>query len=326
MIAYFLILAICQISILIFFIVVPVKSSTERLKIFSITPKHLSVLNLLAAIAIFSINRMGQFFCVPVDWSATVLIIFALSMIIYPLLDDKNKANYFISFSHGIGLLICVYCIIFYLSEAIGGLILAFFLGLIIYLPSLAISQIVIQVFKITHVKSKQIIILPAFFIVIVVGLPFIWLGQIIKRFLKSNNIHRVIILSTCIILLIFTSFFVKAYQNIVDNRDAILKVETRVVNEIKSNFFGDYMLEKAIGWGLVYHVEICIYDGWRPPMHDPFLVISNWIVNKGEPLSADFQVKKSLYKQFYPQIPIKKKCSCGIEESNTYFSDPVFQ
>jgi hypothetical protein len=322
---YFIVLAICQISVLIFYSMGVSTPVEGKLKMLIPTAKHLTCLNVLAAIAVFSINRIGQFFCVPVDWAAVFLLLFALSMAIYPFLKEGNKLNYFISFIHGIGLLTCLYCIIFYRIEVIGCMIMSLILGAMIFTPIFAVSEIGRKWFKIKQIRPIQIASMPALFPTIVMALPIFWLILIIKRFIESNKIHKTIIVASCVLMLVLTSFFVKAYTRILDNKAAILKMDTQVVKEIQGDFFGNYMLEKAIGWAIVYHVETCIYDGWRPPMHDPFLVVSFWLSNTGEPLDADFEVKKKLYKAFYPNVVIKKKCSCGIEESNTYFSDKRF-
>jgi hypothetical protein len=325
MLFYLIVLAICQVGILVFYSIESSNPTAGKFKIFIPSPRHLSVVNVLAAIAIFSVNRLGQFFCVPVDWAAIALVIFALSMVIYPFLEEKNKGNYVISFIHGIGLLICLYCIFFYRLEVLGCLFLALIYGAILFAPSYAITELILKWFKIKELRSIRIVSTPALFTAIVVGLPIFWLIQIVKRFIESNKIHKAITVTSCVLMLVLTSFFVNAYKTIIENKEAILKIDSKVISPIQSNFFGNYMLEKAIGWALVYHTETCIYDGWRPPMHDPFLVVSNWLLTTGEPLDSDFDMKVKLYKALYPDVPIKKKCSCGIEESNTYFSDPRF-
>ena len=83
-------------------------------------------------------------------------------------------------------------------------------------------------------------------------------------------------------------------------------------------------MLEKAIGWGIIYHLEVCIYDGWRPPVHEPFLVLGEWIYKRGEPITSDFDLKKKLYHKYYPNVKIKQKCACALEESKGYFSSDL--
>jgi hypothetical protein len=56
--------------------------------------------------------------------------------------------------------------------------------------------------------------------------------------------------------------------------------------------------------------------------MHDPFLVVAEWVWRQGEPITHIFNEKKMLYEKFFPNVRYKKKCSCAIEESETYFKD----
>ena len=102
--------------------------------------------------------------------------------------------------------------------------------------------------------------------------------------------------------------------------------MDMKVIEAVKSNFFTNYMLEKAIGFALVYHTEICIYDGWRPPMHEPFLVVAQYFVDSGGSLGESLEAKIQLYKQLYPNVPVQKKCSCAVEESNRYFNDQILK
>jgi hypothetical protein len=74
MLFYLIVLAICQIGILAFYCIESSNPTAGKFKIIIPSPRHLSVINVLAAIAIFSVNRLGQFFCVPVDWAAIVLV------------------------------------------------------------------------------------------------------------------------------------------------------------------------------------------------------------------------------------------------------------
>lgn len=38
------------------------------------------------------------------------------------------------------------------------------------------------------------------------------------------------------------------------------------------------FITERMLGMHFKYHTELCLYDGWRPPLHDPLLVMASWL------------------------------------------------
>jgi hypothetical protein len=318
---YFILIGICQTVLLIYYALYPANESEGFLKTLFPTKKHLSLVNLTCAVSIFSINRLGQFFCVPVDWASVVLILFTLSMILYSYVEEDNWKHYLLSFMHGIGFLVCIYCIIFYFKDSLVVAVLSFFASFVAFLPSFIISFIVLKLMKRANAnKSLKAAIIPALFLFLTVLLPYFWLIQISLRWIVSTSWHKVTSITAIVMMLTISMFFVKAYKNVLDSRGEVLNQDTQIVSMLQANFFDNYMLERAIGWGLVYHLETCIYDGWRPPMHDPLLVFSEWVWRQGEPITHNFYEKKMLYEKFYPHVSYKKKCSCALEESESYF------
>lgn len=321
---YQITLVICQLAVLIYYIIQPPKLEKETWKSFLPTSKHLFIVNLCAVIAVFSINRLGQYFCVPVDWAAIVLMFFTISMLVEPLLHENSITNYVISFFHGIGFLICIYCIFFYGFYGLIAILLAAIFDSILFVLFNFLTKIIFKLFAIN--LSLQSLMLPTFFFMKVVGLPYFWLARITIRFISVSTIHKHIFAFACSILIAITLCFTMAYKNIIEQKEAILQMDKKVITELQSNFFTNYMLEKAIGFALVYHTEICIYDGWRPPMHDPFLVVASHFVGMNRGVGENLNNKIQLYKQLYPNVAIHKKCSCGFYESHKYFSDPIFK
>ncbi len=92
------------------------------------------------------------------------------------------------------------------------------------------------------------------------------------------------------------------------------------------------YMTERMLGMHFKYHMALCTFDGWRPPMHDPFIVIAVWlnypfmdpstakefrehlfIPGNGPFLNMgpwDPQNRITVYKRVFPDRPIRQKCS----------------
>jgi hypothetical protein len=86
------------------------------------------------------------------------------------------------------------------------------------------------------------------------------------------------------------------------------------------------FMTEKILGMHFIYHTRFCEYDGWRPPIHEPALIIGMWLNGMNDPLN-DLQLMKlddriALYKKFYPNNKVKYECSCAITGSSDYQND----
>lgn len=57
------------------------------------------------------------------------------------------------------------------------------------------------------------------------------------------------------------------------------------------------FMTEKVLGMHFIYHTKFCEYDGWRPPKHEPILVIGLWLNNREYPLNVDLETRLQLFK-----------------------------
>jgi hypothetical protein len=87
-------------------------------------------------------------------------------------------------------------------------------------------------------------------------------------------------------------------------------------------------MTERIAGMHFLYHTSFCIYDGWRPPLHDPAMVLGMRL-NKGrDPLDGmSLEDRVARYHIMYPNRPVKARCACCKESKlNGYFSDTLWQ
>lgn len=87
------------------------------------------------------------------------------------------------------------------------------------------------------------------------------------------------------------------------------------------------FMTEKILGMGIIYHTSFCEYDGWRPPLHEPILVLELWMNNRKNPLD-DISLEKrvELYKRFFPNKKVKYDCSCAISYGSYYHNDKLWK
>ncbi len=88
-------------------------------------------------------------------------------------------------------------------------------------------------------------------------------------------------------------------------------------IKTIITNPLNNYLTELILGAHWKYHTELCLYDGDRPPFHDPVLVIANKILfpyslfNEG----MTWYENKDLYKHIYPEMPTKFDCHCSDKD-----------
>jgi len=86
-------------------------------------------------------------------------------------------------------------------------------------------------------------------------------------------------------------------------------------------------MTEKIIGMHFIYHTRIeMIYDGWRPPKHEPILVIGMWLNHGVEQLKVNLKKRLTLYKKYFTEKQYKFNCSCGIMYSSDYHNDQIWK
>jgi hypothetical protein len=198
------------------------------------------------------------------------------------------------------------YRILFYISSFINGIAFGVFLYCIIFLEEINIYGPLLLLFGI------GIIILTPHFLAI----------QLLVKHL-NNKKSKLLFLSGLCIFLMTACFFGIQYRIAIDS---INKLKKSNYTSLDKNF----MTEKIIGMYFKYHTEICYYDGWRPPIHEPALVIGQWLNNRLDPIglghedeALKFRIK--LYKKFFPAEKIKLDCGCAVEGSDEYFNDRIF-
>lgn len=87
-------------------------------------------------------------------------------------------------------------------------------------------------------------------------------------------------------------------------------------------------MTERILGMHFRYHTRICSYDGWRPPLHDPAMIIGMRLTGGKDPLEGmPLKNRVVLYHKVYPSHPVKARCACSIESMQYgYFDDELWE
>lgn len=87
-----------------------------------------------------------------------------------------------------------------------------------------------------------------------------------------------------------------------------------------------DFMTEHIVGMHFKYYTKTCIWDGWRPPVHEPLFVLGLWMNKMKDPLQvASLRERVELYIKLYPNKPYKMKCSCNGSTWHTYELDDLW-
>jgi hypothetical protein len=264
----------------------------KRIITYMSNPRGLVNVNAILLLAVILGNSLLQAFCIPTFWASLLLVICFLNTIVYPCLNQNSLWYYFSNYISGISLGVFVYCTLFLEHINFYGLFAIFFFGLGL----------------LTYV--------PLFFII----------QLLYKHIIASKKVLTKVLF--CLGLL---SFLLAAYFFNYQYKQALVSIE-----KFKQSNFTEldktFMTEKILGMYFKYHTEICEYDGWRPPLHEPALVIGQLFNGRNDPLSVSSQnrfnlsERKKLYKKFFPDKKVKLNCSCAVNYSGFYHNDSLFK
>jgi hypothetical protein len=264
----------------------------KRIKTYLSNPKKLTKVNAILLLAVILGNSLLQAFCIPTLWASSLLLICFLNTIFYPRLNQNSFLYYFSNYISGISLGVFVYCTLFLEHINFYGLFAILFFGFGL----------------LTYV-------------------PFFFIIQLIyKHIIGSKKVLTKVLF--CLGLL---SFLSAAYFFNYQYKKALVSIEKFKQSNFKQ-LEKTFMTEKILGMYFKYHTEICEYDGWRPPLHEPALVIGQWFNGREDPLSNGYQnrfelsKRIQLYKKFFPDKKVKLDCSCAVNYSSLYHSDTLFK
>ena len=186
------------------------------------------------------------------------------------------------SFIHGVSLCVFTYCVLFLEDFNLGGIILVALFG------------------------TGLLVFIPHFFIV-----QLIWKNLIATKS-RATRLFFVLGIVPC---LLFAAMVGREYKSAVQH---IQQFEASNYETLEQTFF----TEKILGMHFIYHTRICEFDGWRPPKHEPLLVIGMWLNGREDPLDVSLERRIELYKKFFPNNKIKFDCSCALGYSENYHND----
>lgn len=250
---------------------------------------------LYTASGLFTNFFVLQVFCMPVLYAAVWWILAFAAVAFFPFTTKKSlrKMAFFIM---GAGIPVQLYCIVFLADPWSGFTGYAFFTVAVLFFG----------------------IGLPAF-------IPFYFLYHTYRYCKEARPQERKIFILGVIVpmltLLVFSVRFYYRYETIYHLFARSNCFDNRIADAAQP----DYFTERILGIGFLYHTKLeFIYDGPRPPLHDPFINTCLWFnrKNRARPemsfygLPMDLGVRQQYYHTIFPSRPLRFKCPCAFTKN----------
>jgi len=187
----------------------------------------------------------------------------------------------------------------------INGVSLCLFIYCILFLEHMNLLGLITIIFGV-----GLVVFIPHFF-----AIQLLWMN-IYKPVKKSV---RYFFLSGVFVCMGISLFIGLEYKKALEQMNDFVKSDYQVLEK-------NFMTEKILGMHFIYHTRFCEYDGWRPPIHEPILIIGMWLNNRYDPLNITLKRRVELYKRFFPENQIKFNCSCAINYSENYHNDSLLK
>lgn len=270
------------------------------------TKAHFIITNACVFLSCYFYNTERQLFCRPVPWAAITIILFCISFLILPFINKQRKLLNIVAAVCGLGFFISIYILLFARGEYL--IFVAF------NIPVILILHLILRFVK----KKFQTNVFNAlYFYPAIILTPFLLLFQlwVLLKSLPTKTQKRLFV-ATPVLTLIVCLVLTFQINNII-NRISVATDKEKELKEIVANPINNYLTELILGAHWKYHTELCLFDGWRPPFHDPVLVVANKILF---PFSHFYQGTNlpnanRLYKVIYPNKPTIFDCKCALNE-----------
>ncbi len=146
-------------------------------------------------------------------------------------------------------------------------------------------------------------------------AIQFFW-KSVIKPISKTVKHAFIVGVAVCLV----GTFYVGYQYN-----QAITEIQSAQISNYE-NLEKSFLNEKILGMHFIYHTKFCEFDGWRPPIHEPILVLGMWMNGGADPLNISLEERIELYKTHYPENKIKFDCSCAHMYASTYHNEPLLK
>lgn len=231
-----------------------------------------------------------QVFCIPVWWAAIYSGICFSVLIFFPLFRNAllRTSGYFLL---GAGVPVSGYCLLF----------LDFPVGYLIYIPGILFFGAGLAAF-----------------------LPFYQLYHTWRYFTTGSAIQKKLLLTGFVLPILSFAVYFLIHNPTYNQLENHLSGSKTYLPETAEKLPASYLTERVLGVGFKYHTSLdFVYDGWRPPLHDPFFNLFIWIRTGGSyPFPAlHLAYRMAYYQKLFPEKPLRIKCACSFkDDAQTYF------
>lgn len=249
-------------------------------------PKRVTYLNITLLVMGVIANFIWQAFCIPVPWAFVLLLLCFLSTAFYPIWIVRKKLRTILGFVNGVSFCVFVYCVVFFAHMNWLGLYAILYLGL------------------------GLLTFIPHFF-----AFQLVWKNLIRPKYKKLRGAF----VAGVTLSILISAYFGHQYKTAASEIKQFKQSGNK--GDIES-----YMSERIMGMHFIYHTQFCHYDGWRPPKHDPALIVGMWYNKSSDPLSGmELEERIKHYKNQFPNRKVKFNCSCALAYRQIYHEDEIW-
>lgn len=270
------------------------------------TKIHFVISNLSIFIVCYLYNSERQLFCNPVPWSTILILLFIASFLTYPFIKRNKTISFLMAFFGGLGVFISIYLVLFARWEYL--IFLAF------NIPVILILHFLIKFLK----RKFDSNVFDAFYLYPAIILtPFFLLYQLWQLFNTLTNTQKRIFLISPALTLIIIVILTLRIGHLVNEIKTSNETNNSELLRLTENPIDKYLMELILGAHWKYHTELCLYDGWRPPYHDPVLVSANKILNPFSKFDQRTSLPEAIdmYKELFPENKTTFDCRCARNE-----------
>lgn len=278
----------------------------HALKLLFPTRWHASAMNAAALLTCWLYNQEHQLYCQPVTWASVLLIVFFAGMVLSPLLLHHSRWALLLLPINGLGWFAAVYTTVFAGIPYL--VILLFFL-----LPFTGAFFLIRFLCRRTGSRAwEALLFYPA-----VCLAPFLLLFQLVLWLRSLHKPWQQASLTAPSVLLLIGSFVVALQMHRVMDKIQALQYDSSELKTQLVSASDQYYAELILGAHWKYHTELCLYDGWRPPYHDPMVIVSRMLLSPGERFGPDLtpENRQYLYETLFPEKPSQFSCACARKE-----------
>ncbi len=252
---------------------------------------------MLFGVAVYANFTLDQLFCTPVTW-ATLLVLLFCTAFISSIFTLPKALQYLQAALMGAGVFIMAYIIVFASDEY---LIWSVIIGYIFILPADIILRLVQKHKPLPWLSTLSI---PA----LIVFTPYAILVQLYQYFRAVNPMLKKVFWSGFLLITI-TGFSLAFRLNYLANEFTTKKQQPQAIQAMLTNPIDSYLGELVLGAHWKYHTELCMYDGTRPPLHDPVLGLATMLGLQN--CVGPYHINIALYQKVFPNNSLQLNCSC---------------